>query len=320
MNRDTITPVRMHLLVCSVVFALVAVPRAQQPVFRAETDVVPIYATVTGSGGRAVTNLTADDFVVQVDGSEMPIASFSNEPQPFAGVLLMDYSGSMSRHREAVHDAAEQFIYRLLPADRVRMGGFSNRIVLAPDDFTGEPPRLIDALRTRVGRLGGGASPVWASVNASLEALGTQPLRRVLILLSDGHDAIARGQPRVSVDAVFRRVRDDNVLVYAMGFVNRRAGRSAYEPVIVNGPNRQVEELANKSGGDYFEVDRSPDFNRMFTSIVDELHSQYLLGIRVDARDGRRHRLQVHVRQPGLKVRAPEGFTARRPAAGDVAP
>lgn len=314
------TSLRMRLFVSGLVLAAVAAPLAQQPVFRAETDFVPIYAAVTGSGGRAVTDLTADDFVVLVDGREQPIATFSNEPQPFAGVLLMDYSGSMSRHRDAVHDAAEQFIYRLLPGDRVRMGGFSNRIVLAPDDFTGDPPRLIDALRTRVGRLGGGASPVWASVNASLEALATQTLRRVLVLLSDGHDVIARGQPRVSFDAVFRRVRDDNVLVYAMGFVNRRAGPSSYEPVIVNGPNRQVEELANKSGGDYFEVDRSPDFNRMFTSIVDELHSQYLLGIRVDARDGRRHRVQVRTRQSGLKVRAPESFTAKRPPPTGVEP
>jgi hypothetical protein len=158
-------------------------------------------------------------------------------------------------------------------------------------------------------------------VRQSLDALETQTLRRVLILLSDGHDVIATGQPRVSFDEVFGQARENNVLVYAMGFVNRRVGRSTSEPVVVNGPNRQVEELATKSGGEYFEVDRSPDFGRMFASIVDELHSQYLLGVDSDPRDGRRHRLEVRVRHSGLKVRAPGSFVATpRPSAGTGRP
>jgi len=286
---------------------------AQQPVFRAETDVVPVYVTVRDTEGRAVTTLTADDFLIRVDGRESPIATFSNEPQPFAAVLLVDFSASMSAHRRAVRDATAEFVARLLPGDRVRLGAFSNRIVLAPDVFTGERHALLDALRWQVSHVdAGGASPVWLAARQSLDALESQPLRRVLVMLSDGHDAPGRGQGGVSDTAVVRLARHANVLVYALGFVHRRAALSAYDRPVVHGPNPRLEALADHSGGRFFEIDRSPDFTRLFTDIIDELHSQYLIGVPVEVRDGRRHRLEVRLRQRGLRVRAPESFVARR--------
>jgi hypothetical protein len=80
---------------------------------------------------------------------------------------------------------------------------------------------------------------------------------------------------------------------------------------VVSSPDRGLEVLVDRSGGVYFEVDRSPDFDRMFRAIIDDLHSQYLIGIPVEARDGRRHRLDVRVHRPGLNVRAPGSFVAR---------
>jgi VWFA-related protein len=284
----------------------------QQPIFHADTAVVPIYATVQDSRHRAVTNLTAADFLIRIDGREQPIVSFSNEPQPFSAVILVDYSASMSGHRSAVRAATADFIARLLPGDRVRLGGFSNQIVLAPDAFTADKHALADALRWQVSHVdAGGASPVWRAALQSLDALHAESLRRVLVLLSDGHDAPARGQGGVDFDDVAGRVRDGNVLVYALGFVNRRPPRSYNEPAAVSGPHRGLEVLVDRSAGMYFEVDQSPEFDRMFRAIIDDLHSQYLIGVPVEARDGRRHRLDVRVHRPGLNVRAPGSFVAR---------
>ena len=285
----------------------------QQPVFRANTDIVPLYVTVRDSQGRAVTDLSVGDFLVRIDGREQPVASFSNEPQPFSAVLLIDYSSSMSAHRPAVREAAAAFVARLLPHDRVRIGGFSNHIVLEPDAFTGDQPALLASLGGQAGRVdAGGASPVWAAARASLQALETQTLRRVLVLLSDGHDATALGQAMVTYDDVERRVRDLDVLVHALGFVNRRPPRAYNDRTVIVGPDPGLEGLARRSSGLYFEVDRSPDFVRIFTEIIDDLHSQYLIGVPVDARDGRRHQVDVRVRRPRLNVRAPRSFVARR--------
>lgn len=285
----------------------------QQPIFRSDTHIVPIYATVQDSRGRAVPDLTASDFLIRIDGREQPIVSFSNEPQPFSAVLLVDHSASMSAYRPAVRQATAEFIARLLPGDRVRLGGFSNQIVLAPDAFTGDKEALAGALRWQVSNVGaGGASPVWRAAAESLDALGTESLRRVLVLLSDGHDAPARGQGGLDFDDVASRAREGNVLVYALGFVYRQPARSYNEPAVILGPDRGLEFLADRSGGMYFEVDRAPDFVRMFQAIIDELHSQYLIAVPVEMRDGRRHSLDVRTQRRGLKVRAPASFVARR--------
>jgi hypothetical protein len=219
----------------------------------------------------------------------------------------------MSAYRPAVREAAAQFVSRLLPHDRVRIGGFSNRIVLEPDTFTGDQPALLASLGGQAGRVdAGGASPVWSAAAAGLAALQPETLRRVLVLLSDGHDAPARGQGSVDYDDVARRARDLDVLVHALGFVNRRPARSYNEPAVVVGPDRGLEALVDRSGGLYFEVDRSPDFVRIFTEIIEDLHSQYLIGVPVETRDGRRHDVDVRVRRPRVKVRAPGSFVARR--------
>lgn len=284
----------------------------QQPVFRTDTNIVPIYAAVRDARGRAVTDLTGSDFVIRIGGREQPIVSFSSEPQPFSAVLLVDHSASMSAHRPAVREATTEFIARLLPHDRVRLGGFSNQIVLTPDAFTGNKDALADALRWQVSHVdAGGASPVWRAATRSLDALGAESQRRVLVVLSDGHDAPAQGQGGVDYDDVAARVREDNVLVYSLGFVNRQPARSYNEPVVIRGPDRGLEVLADRSGGMYFEIDRSPDFVRMFKAIIDDLHSQYLIGVPVEVRDGRRHRIDVRVHRDGLRVRAPGSFVAR---------
>jgi len=288
-------------------------PSAQQPVFRADVNATPLYVAVRDRDDNAVMGLTAADFDVRVDGRPAGIVSFSNEPQPFAAVILVDFSASMSTHRAAVREATTAFIDRLLPGDRVRLGGFSNRIVLAPDTFTGERDALLDALKFQVGRVdAGGSSPVWRAATESLDALRAQPLRRVLIMLSDGHDTPGRGQGGATAEEVIRQARADEALVHALGFVIRRWGSTAYDPVRIHGPNPRLETLARRSGGRYIEIDRSPDFTGIFTRLIDELHSQYLVGVSVEDRDGRRHDLDVRVRRDGMRVRAPDSFVAQR--------
>ena len=89
--------------------------KAQTPTFRADTQLVPIYATVMGDDDRLVTDLVAEDFDVLDDGKPQKLALFENSVQPMTVVVMLDTSASMTLALKRLGAAAEQFVIRLLP-------------------------------------------------------------------------------------------------------------------------------------------------------------------------------------------------------------
>ena len=57
------------------------------------------------------------------------------------------------------------------------------------------------------------------------------------------------------------------------------------------------------------------DLNATFTRVVDELHSQYLLGFAPPVRDGKSHRIEVRLSARGLEPRARKNYQAPASAA-----
>lgn len=67
----------MRRLILAIVLALATVTgRAQEPVFRAGVDLVTVDAIVVDKDGRPITGLTADDFLLTVDGKPRTIDAF----------------------------------------------------------------------------------------------------------------------------------------------------------------------------------------------------------------------------------------------------
>ena len=199
--------------------AALAVLHAQDTAtFRATTDLVSIYATVTDRTGRLVTDLTRDDFRVTDNGRRQTLSTFSNDLQPFSAVVMIDRSGSMARHFDLVREAAGTFVHQLLPGDRLRIGNFSRDIVLSPANFTSDRDTLLEILQEELQEMGG-SSPVWAAIDRSITALQSEPGRRVVLVFSDGKDESAGSdQPRTALDNLIRRARENDVMVYAVGF------------------------------------------------------------------------------------------------------
>ena len=64
--------------------------------------------------------------------------------------MLLDRSGSMRANFTLVEEAAERFVAVMLPADKARIGSFSNRIQVDPRDFTSDHDELVGILRTEL--------------------------------------------------------------------------------------------------------------------------------------------------------------------------
>jgi hypothetical protein len=75
-------------------------------------------------------------------------------------------------------------------------------------------------------------------------------------------------------------------------------------------PDPGLREIADISGGGYFELSSTDNLAATFTRVADELHHQYLLAYQPPAFDGKMHAIEVRLRQSGLVARARRSYLA----------
>jgi len=296
--------------------------------FKSGVRTVAVYATVTNTDGRLVPDLEQDAFEIEDEGKKQDITVFANDIQPITVVVLIDRSGSMEANFDLVREAAEKFVQELMPADKARIGSFSNRIQIDPRTFTSDHDELIEVLRTQLQERG--PTPLWNAINVGITALLHEEGRRVILVFTDGSDFPMNFRTNNStLKDVIKRADEENVMVYAIGFAGQAApmfgGRGSYggsgggrgmpampPPVMpVGKPDAGLATLAGETGGGYFEVSKMTDLAASFKRVADELHHQYVIGFAPTLLDGKTHHLAVKVKS-GLAVRARRTYLAAR--------
>jgi Ca-activated chloride channel family protein len=279
---------------------LAARPAAEQGTpFRTVAQTVAIYATVTDDAGRLVPDLEERHFEIYDNGKLQPLTVFKSDVQPITVVTMLDTSGSMTLNIELLKAAAERFVLRLLPDDRARIGSFSDKIRLSPR-FTSDRDELTRILRNDIQF--GNPTFLWDALDQSMNALVNETGRRVVLIFTDGEDdrSIA-----TNFKAVLTRGMTEDFMIYAIGLESELPAIR-----LRTRPDRRLRELAEQTGGGYFELTRTVDLNTTFTRVADELHRQYVLGFSPEALDGQLHKLDVRVKVPGMKVRARKTYLA----------
>ena len=285
------------------VAAVGAVSGQEPTVYRSETQMVPVYATVVDDRGRLVTDLAPADFAVIDNGRPVATALFSNDPQPFTAVVMLDTSDSVSGHLDLLKRAGEEFLARLPPGGRARLCAFSDRIHLSAA-FSSDAGWL----RSELAQLKiGNATRMYDAIAASLDALRDEAGLRAIVLLTDGDDTASRTRFRT----VLERARKGAVMVYTVRLTME------YVPgaLVVKSMKRQTRDLrrlADATGGGYFELLQTADPAPTLARVVEELRSQYLLGFIPRLLDGGTHALDVRIGKAGLKVRSRPSYVATR--------
>ncbi len=299
--------------------------------FKSGVRTVAVYATVTAPDGRLVPDLGRDAFEIEDEGKAQDITVFGNDIQPITVVVLIDRSGSMEANFDLVREAAEKFVQELTPADKARIGSFSNRIQVDPRTFTSDRAELIEILRTQLQERG--PTPLWNAVNVGITALLHEEGRRVILVFTDGTDFPMNFRTNNStLKDVIKRADEENVMVYAIGLAGQAApmfgGRGSYggtgsgrggrgmptmtPPVMpVGKPDAGLATLAGETGGGYFEVTRATDLAASFKRVAEELHHQYVIGFAPTMLDGKTHHLTLKVKD-GLAVRARRTYLATK--------
>ena len=290
----------LAVVAAALVAGAVAVAAQQQPLFRSGTELVDLYVTVTDRSGRLVPDLTRDDFVVFDNGRPQELILFENEVRPITVVVMLDTSASVTPSLRLLKAGAEQFLIRMLPDDRGRVGAFNDKIQVEPAEFTGDRDRLIDALDLLDF---GNPTRLYDGVAAGLDALTDVDGRRVVLVFTDGDDTSSETRSR---DVLDRAVAEE-VMIYSIGleadyFNGVRRVRTR--------PDRNLRRFAEETGGGYFELQETSDLGPTFTRVAQELHSQYVLGFAPQVRDGRVHELEVRLKPRGMRARARRSYVA----------
>jgi Ca-activated chloride channel homolog len=274
-------------------------------VIRSFVNEVNVIFTVTDKHGHYVKDLKKDDFrVIDDNQPAAEVRSFHNETDlPLRVGLLVDASNSVRDRFKFEQESAIEFLNQTVRPkyDRAFVVGFD----VTPEvtqDFTDNTEMLSRGVRAL--RPGGGTAMYDALYFACRDKLAkTQagvPLRRAVILLSDGDD----NQSHVSREEAIEMAERAEVIVYTIS-TNVTGTRSKSDKVL--------ERIADATGGRAFFPFQLTDVANAFTEIQDELRSQYALSYKPSQfkTDGRFHTIEILAQNhKNLRVRSRRGYYA----------
>ena len=294
---------RFRHVLCSAALLVVlsALALAQQPTFRAGTQVVSLFATVTDAEKHLVPDLVQTDFEVFDNEKPQSLVFFQNQIQPITVVVMLDTSGSMTLTLDLLRAAAEQFVIRLLPADKGKVGAFNDKIQIKGTRFINDRDQLVTDIKDLDY---GNGTRLWDALAASLDELKGIDGRRVILVFTDGDDTESHNS---SLGKVIDRARIDEVMIYAIGLESRYFDG---QRMVRSKPDSGLKKVADETGGGYFELSKTSELSATFTRVAQELHSQYVLGFSPTSLDGKVHKLAVRMKQPGMTARARRSYLA----------
>lgn len=279
---------------------------------------VTIPAAVMDRNGRYIANLRKQDFRIYEDGVEQEVSYFASVEKPFTVVLMLDVSGSTQFELAQIRDAANTFVSRLRPNDRMMALTFDGTIHVLT-----EPTDVATILRSKLHI----PSPtdgtvLYDAVEFALERIARIPGRKAIVLLTDGVDQSSHA----SFQSTLENIAEQDVLVYTVQYntlpqlpqrlsqiKNEKARRKVQERLMkayaLSEP--YLRGLADKTGGRFYRADDLRAVAPAFEAITAELGVQYSLGYypKANASAESERAIKVRVRYPNMVVRARDSYT-----------
>jgi len=277
------------------------------PVIHLGVNEVNLIFTVTDRHGSYIPNLKQSDFAL-LDDQKAPykVNAFRQQINlPLRVGIVIDASTSIRSRFQFEQQSAQEFLIDILKmkSDRAFVMGFD-----VTPSITQDWTNNIDALETGVNRLrpGGGTALFDAVYTACRDKLldvsrGQEPVRKAIVLLSDGDD----NQSRVHPDEVIKECERAETIIYAIS-TNWTPSRGKGDQVLT--------QMAESTGGKVFFPPSAEEMSNSFHGIEEELRSQYALTYTpADFKyDGAFRPIYLYCNDRRYQVRAKKGYFAPR--------
>jgi Ca-activated chloride channel family protein len=272
---------------------------------RSTVNEVNVVFTVTDKHGHYVRDLKKENFKV-VDDSKpaAEVRSFHAEANlPLEVGLLVDASNSVRDRFKFEQQAATEFLNQTIRPkyDEAFVVGFD----VTPEvtqDFTDNTEKLSVGVRSL--RPGGGTALYdalyFACRDKLMKAQHNGPVRRAIILLSDGDD----NQSHVTREEAIEMAQRAEVIVYTISTNLSGAGHHG---------DKVLERIADATGGRAYVPFQITEVANAFAAIQEELRSQYAISYKPAdfASDGHYRSVEIlALGQKGLRVRSRHGYYA----------
>ncbi len=264
----------------------------QATVFKSETRLVVLHATVVDKSGHLVTNLPENAFQVYENGVQQHLKLFRREDVPVSMGLIIDNSGSMRDKRAKVEAAALALVKDSNRQDEVFIVNFNDEAFL-DKDFTNDIKDLQEGL-ARIDSRGGTA--MRDAIRMSIDHLKEKAKKdkKVLVVVTDGND----NSSLMSLEALVKTAQDSGVLIYTVGLLSEEERREAKRA------KRALEALAEATGGEAFFPKELADVDRVAHVVAHDIRNQYTLAYTPtnEALDGSFRQIKVTASAPNRPV------------------
>ncbi len=272
-----------------------------------KVEEVNVIFTVTDKHGKFVRNLKEQDFHF-LDDKKPPeaVKDFRSETDlPLRVGLLIDASNSIAMRFRFEQEAATEFLSQIVrpKSDLAFVLGFDTTAEVT-QDFTDETEKLSKGIHML--RPGGGTAlydaVYFACRDKLMKAPVTGPVRRAIILLSDGDD----NQSRVTREEAIEMAQRAEVIIYAI---------STNTADMKGLPGDKVlERMSEATGGRAFFPFKIQDVANAFTEIQEELRSQYQVAYKPAQfiPNGKYRSIEILADNKKYRVRARKGYFAPR--------
>jgi VWFA-related protein len=308
---------------------------AQNPEYTLKVDVpyVSVDVTVQDPAGQTLNDLPQDAFELYEDSIRQSIRNFLPVSTPYNVLLLFDRSGSTQDKWPLMQRAVAGFIANLRSQDKIAIASFDSNLEFELP-WTGDRQKALLALRQLTSGSNIGETNFYEAVAQTLRREFRKVIgRRALVVLTDGrdtsfykqlvsHDRLIDPKDERTFQNVLKAASSERIPVYFIAFNTDRnlepntIGADEYRNLRVIYPNsdvpdryleavrRRMEQLADASGGRIIYPAQLQDIVPLYQQIGRELGTSYSLGYVSSnaARDGSLRRIEVRMRQEGLRV------------------
>ncbi|MEX2264109.1 MAG: VWA domain-containing protein [Bryobacteraceae bacterium] len=291
-----------RMALCLFIASTLAVAQRKEPlqdepssVFRVETRLVEVYASVLDRRGNPVPNLARDRFQIFDGGRIQPLHVFEGAEERLSCALLLDLSGSMNQFLPVLKNSVLKFVDQFRSGEELAVYAFGTSFQLV-QPFTADKKLVKQAvLRTRAQ----GTTALFDAVAKVSRDLEARKGKKALVLFTDGNDNAST----LTSEGASRRAFSSGIPVYAIAQGDALKSKSLI---------RTQEAVAADTGGLAFQLKNPKQIARVFAEISRNLRHTYLLAWKPpqDAGPAWRAIRIVVAGLEGVRIRARRGYFA----------
>jgi VWFA-related protein len=273
--------------------------------------------------GKPIRDLIQSEVSVR-DAGKPPasVVAFRTESElPLRLGLIIDTSESVKTRFSFEQSAASDFAQKVLTKkdDTAFVVGASNSVLLV-QDFTSDTAQITDGIRSLAPA---GGTALWDAVefaaNKLSETTESQPVAKVLVVISDGRDNSSRNSLKHAIEASEHK----DVTIYTVSTSDVRYLSTAFLDSAILG-DRALKNLAERTGGTSFAPGSINNLDKSLSDLQEFIRGRYALLYKpaLLKHDDQYRAINITAQKSGRKLRvySRKGYYARASFASNPTP